>query len=95
MTKEYQPHRHWPWPGKDTIWFVQFYQEQDPRYTEGATMSNEGGFAVIPLPEYDRPEIDFSIHFGRSSIERGADAQFEDGSGRIAETLELPVEYYN
>lgn len=58
-------------------------------------MNNKGGF-VLTLPEYDggeRHEVGLTMFFGRSSFELRANAQFKDGSGRIGESLELPIEY--
>ena len=75
--------------------------EQDPRYTEGATVTKEGEFWVT-LPKYSmdkRPVIRFTLCFGRSSIEISAKALFMKDQERASETLEtreLPVEYiYN
>ncbi|KAG0560058.1 hypothetical protein KC19_10G151200 [Ceratodon purpureus] len=92
VTKEYIPHS----PGQTHMLFdLHSSTEQDPRYTEGPNVRKEGGFSVT-LPQYcsrdDMPVFNFTMYFGRSSIELSAEARYK--RGQKPETLALPVEYY-
>ena len=102
VAKEYIPHS----PGQQRIMFDLYSStEQDPRYTQQDPRSSEsnvrkeGGFAVTLPQGYSKdnmPVFKFTMYFGRSSIELRAEARFRDHepSGQRAETLELPVAYY-
>jgi molecular chaperone DnaK (HSP70) len=95
VTKEYVPHTR----GQAQMMFDLYSSnEQEPRYTEGPTVTREGGFAVS-LPESysmdDMPIFEFSMYFGRSNIELRAEAQFKQNQGEKARTMELPVRYYS
>jgi hypothetical protein len=95
VTKEYIPHS----PNQTQMMFDLYSStEQDPRYTEGPNVTKEGAFAVTLPQNYgrnDKPVFKFTMYFGRSSIELSAEARFKNGQGgQRAETLELPVEYY-
>ncbi|KAG0590425.1 hypothetical protein KC19_1G098600 [Ceratodon purpureus] len=95
VTKEYVPHTR----GQAQMMFDLYSSnEQEPRYTEGPTVTREGGFAVS-LPESysmdDMPIFEFSMYFGRSNIELRAEAQFKQNQGEKARAMELPVRYYS
>ena len=69
VTKNYVPHGH----GQTHMVFDLYSSsEQEPRYTEGDTVTKEGDFA-ISLPENyntgELPRFDLSMFFGRSNIE--------------------------
>lgn len=94
ITKEYVPHTD----GQTQMLFDLYSStEQEPKYTEGDNITNEGGFAVTLPKDYSRdnlPLFKFSVYFGRSSIELKVEAQFKQAQGERMRTLELPVTYY-
>jgi hypothetical protein len=71
---------------------IQAIQRAPPR-------AMKAGLPSLQLPNgdsRDRPEVDLAMWFDPSSIQLRANAQFkQDGSRKIAETLELPAEYHN
>ena len=95
VTKEYVPHTR----GQAQMMFDLYSSnKQEPRYTEGADVTREGGFAVSLPGGYsmdDMPIFEFSMYFGRSNIELRAEAQFKQNDGEKARTMELPVRYYS
>jgi len=95
VTKEYVPHTR----GQTQILFDLYSSnEQEPRYTEGEAVTKEGGFSVSLPDTYsmnDMPVFEFSMYFGRSSVELRAEAQFSSNQGEKARTMELPVRYYS
>ena len=95
VTKEYVPHSD----GQTQMLFDLYSSvDQEPKYTEGPNVTNEGGFSVSLPKNYNRenlPLFKFSMYFGRSSIELKVEAQFKQAHGNRMRTMELPVAYYS
>lgn len=94
VQKAYVPHS----PGQTRILFDLYSSaEENPRYTQGANVTREGGFHIDLPASYNREQatFTFSVFFGRISIELHAKARMGRGSaGREARTMSLPVSYY-
>ena len=93
VAKNYVPHDH----GQTHMTFDLYSSdEQEPRYTEGATVMKEGDFSISLPQNYSEvalPRFDLSMFFGRSHIELRAVGMYSGMEGQKERSMVLPVKY--